>query len=77
MMVYVSDALCDADRAVDLSGGRGLAGRQALCQRGQLRQLAGQQEQALDDYRRAAKLGSQFAKTQVPTLARCAHHMSQ
>lgn len=62
------EALCDADRAVELSAGRGLAGRQALCQRGQLRQLAGQQEQALDDYRRAAKLGSHFAKTQLVAL---------
>ena len=50
---------------MELSGGRGLAGRQALCQRGQLHQLAGQQERALDDYRRAAALGSRFAKTQV------------
>ena len=64
---------------MELSGGRGLAGQQALCQRGQLRQLAGEQEQALDDYRRAAKLGSRFAKTQVclgylthPSLER--HH---
>ncbi|KAF0294670.1 Tetratricopeptide repeat protein 36 [Amphibalanus amphitrite] len=62
------DALSDADRAVELSGGRGLAGRQALCQRGQLHQLAGQQERALDDYRRAAALGSRFAKTQLVAL---------
>ena len=55
---------------MELSGGRGLAGRQALCQRGQLRQLAGQQEQALEDYRQAAQLGSKFAKTQVPSDAR-------
>ncbi|XP_037075778.1 tetratricopeptide repeat protein 36-like isoform X2 [Pollicipes pollicipes] len=63
-----NEAMGDAERAVELSEARGLAGRQALCQRAQLHQLAGQQELALDDYRRAAQLGSQFAKTQLVAL---------
>ncbi|XP_049582025.1 tetratricopeptide repeat protein 36 [Syngnathus scovelli] len=61
-------ALADLDQAVSLSGGRGRTACQALVQRGLLHRLAGQDDKALQDFREAAELGSEFARQQAVLL---------
>jgi len=56
-------ALEDLNKAIELSGGRGLVARQALCQRACIQYLEGRTEEAHQDFTQAASLGSQFAKT--------------
>ena len=57
--------MADLDRAVELSRGRGRAAEQALAQRGIIWRVKGDEEKALEDFKRAAKLGSRFAQKQV------------
>ncbi|XP_033103901.1 tetratricopeptide repeat protein 36-like isoform X1 [Anneissia japonica] len=64
----IKGALEDLDKAILLSEGEGKAGRQAYVQRGLIRRLQGQNESALDDFQKAADLGSEFAKGQVVQL---------
>ncbi|XP_053547327.1 tetratricopeptide repeat protein 36 [Bombina bombina] len=64
----ITGALQDLDKAVELSGGRGLAGRQALVQRGLLCRLQGDNEAARKDLQRAAEQGCSFAKQQLVLL---------
>ncbi|CAI8037346.1 Tetratricopeptide repeat protein 36 [Geodia barretti] len=64
----MEEALSDLNKAVELSGGRGKAGEQALCQRGIIWRVKGEEERALQDFKRAAKLGSRFAQRQVVQL---------
>ncbi|XP_044134479.1 tetratricopeptide repeat protein 36-like isoform X2 [Bufo gargarizans] len=64
----VTGALQDLNRAVELSKGVGIAGRQALVQRGLILRLKGDNEAAREDFQRAAKLGSDFARQQLVLL---------
>lgn len=61
-------ALEDLDRAIALSGGTGQAACQALVQRGLLRRLACQDDEARADFEKAAALGSAFARQQAVAL---------
>lgn len=58
-------AFADLDQAIRLSGGKGKAARQAYTQRGLLHKLQSKNEEALNDFREAAQLGSAFAQAQV------------
>lgn len=61
-------ALEDLDRAISLSGGRGRTACHGLVQRGLLRRLAGQDDDAREDFEKAAELGSEFARQQAVAL---------
>uniref|UniRef100_A0A8C5Q7G2 Tetratricopeptide repeat protein 36 n=1 Tax=Leptobrachium leishanense TaxID=445787 RepID=A0A8C5Q7G2_9ANUR len=58
----VAGALQDLNRAVELSEGKGLVGRQALIQRGLIFLLQKDHDTAKKDLRKAAQHGSVFAK---------------
>lgn len=62
------EALKDLHLAVELSEGKGKAGVQALCQRGALYRWMEQDVKAKEDFTRAAKAGSSFAKSQLVAL---------
>ncbi|XP_070159867.1 tetratricopeptide repeat protein 36-like isoform X2 [Polyergus mexicanus] len=62
------EALKHLHLAVQLSQGKGRAGTQALCQRGALYRWMGQNDEAKKDFVRAAKAGSNFAKSQLVAL---------
>ncbi|XP_024878629.1 tetratricopeptide repeat protein 36 isoform X2 [Temnothorax curvispinosus] len=62
------EALKDLHLAVELSEGKGRAGIQALCQRGALYRWMEQDDKAKEDFIRAAKAGSSFAKSQLVAL---------
>ncbi|XP_073512707.1 tetratricopeptide repeat protein 36 isoform X2 [Phyllobates terribilis] len=64
----VTGALQDLNHAVELSKGMGIAGRQALVQRGLILRLKGKHEAARDDFQKAAQLGSDFARQQLVLL---------
>lgn len=64
----LSEALEDLNSAVELSEGKGRSGVQALCQRGALYRSMEQDDKAKEDFTRAAKAGSSFAKSQLITL---------
>ena len=68
-------ALKDLDRAIHLSEGKGKAGSNALCQRGVLLRKEGRDDDAMEDFKMAAKNGSGFAKAMVvemnPYAAMC------
>ncbi|KAM4650425.1 forkhead box protein N5-like [Discoglossus pictus] len=64
----VTGALQDLDRAVELSEGKGVAGRQALVQRGLILRLQRDDEGARRDMQKAAEQGSEFAKRQLVLL---------
>lgn len=74
-------ALKDLDLAVMLSGSAGRTGCQALVQRGLLRRLACQNEEARMDFEKAAALGSEFARQQAvllnPYAALCNRMLSE
>ena len=65
----------DLDRAIHLSEGKGKAGSNALCQRGVLLRKEGRDDDAMEDFKMAAKNGSGFAKAMVvemnPYAAMC------
>lgn len=63
-----SGALEDLDQAIALSGSAGRTACQGLVQRGLLRRLAGQNDEARVDFEKAAALGSEFARQQAITL---------
>ncbi|XP_018300481.1 tetratricopeptide repeat protein 36 homolog isoform X2 [Mycetomoellerius zeteki] len=62
------EALKDLHLAVELSEGKGRVGIQALCQRGALYRWMEQDDKAREDFTRAAKAGSSFAKSQLVAL---------
>ncbi|NXA42908.1 TTC36 protein, partial [Eudromia elegans] len=62
----VPGALRDLDAAIRL--GRGRAACQSLVQRGLIRRLQGRDEDARQDFARAARLGSAFARRQLVLL---------
>ncbi|CAH0384951.1 unnamed protein product [Bemisia tabaci] len=76
-----SAAMQDLRTAIDLSKGTGRAGCQAFCQRGILYLCQGKDSLAKQDFESAAKLGSQFAKTQLvqmnPYAAMCNQMLHQ
>lgn len=61
----VDRALEDLNNAINLGQTNRHAAAQALCQRGLIHRLRGQDQEALADFKEAAKLGSQFAKNQL------------
>ncbi|XP_038610609.1 tetratricopeptide repeat protein 36 [Tachyglossus aculeatus] len=61
-------ALQDLGRAIALSRGRGRVARQAYVQRGLLARLDGREDDAREDFERAARLGSPFARRQLVLL---------
>ncbi len=70
MQVYrllneVDLALADLDKAINLSKGHGKVAEQSFIQRGLIRRLKGDDEDALTDFKSAANLGSRFARKQV------------
>lgn len=71
----ISSALEDLNKAIELSRGKGAAATQAYTQRGLIHRLNGAEEKALEDFTKAAELGSAFAKTMVvqmnPYAAMC------
>uniref|UniRef100_A0A8C4N7B1 Tetratricopeptide repeat protein 36 n=1 Tax=Eptatretus burgeri TaxID=7764 RepID=A0A8C4N7B1_EPTBU len=63
-----TEAMADLDKAIELSRGRGPAACQAFVQRGLIHRLNGSDGGALQDLRRAATLGSPFARRLVAQL---------
>ncbi|XP_017271768.1 tetratricopeptide repeat protein 36 [Kryptolebias marmoratus] len=61
-------ALRDLDQAIALSGKTGRSACQALVQRGLLRRLECQNDEARADFEKAAALGSEFARQQAVLL---------
>ncbi|KAM4566535.1 tetratricopeptide repeat protein 36 [Odontesthes bonariensis] len=61
-------ALQDLDRAIALSGSTGRTVCQALVQRGLLRRLICRNDEAREDFEKAAALGSEFARQQAVVL---------
>ncbi|XP_028818443.1 tetratricopeptide repeat protein 36 [Denticeps clupeoides] len=61
-------AIVDLERAISLSGGAGRSACQALVQRGLLLRLANRGDEARQDFERAARLGSEFARQQAVQL---------
>ncbi|KAF7218740.1 tetratricopeptide repeat protein 36 [Nothobranchius furzeri] len=74
-------ALQDLDHAISLSGSTGRSACQALVQRGLLRRLACQNDEARADFEKAATLGSEFARQQAvllnPYAAMCNKMLSE
>ena len=64
----ISNALEDLNKAIELSRDKGAAAAQAYTQRGLIHRLNGAEEKALEDFSKAAELGSAFAKTMVVQL---------
>ena len=57
--------MADLDKAIELSRGRGKVAENAYTQRGIIRKVRGEEEEALEDFKKAAYLGSSFAHRQV------------
>ncbi|XP_076318749.1 tetratricopeptide repeat protein 36 homolog [Tachypleus tridentatus] len=74
-------AVLDLNNAINMSEGKGKAACQAYCQRALLHCLHKDDELALEDFKRAAALGSEFAKAQVvrmnPYAALCNQMLSR
>lgn len=74
-MIFFAEAKIDLNNAINLSGGKGRAGCQALCQRGLIHLKEKNEKDAKSDFEAAAKLGSRFAKAQLvqmnPYAAMC------
>ncbi|RWS02501.1 tetratricopeptide repeat protein-like protein, partial [Dinothrombium tinctorium] len=62
------DALKNLNIAINLSSNKRNTLRQSLCQRALIYRLKGKDEECLNDFKEAAKLGSEFAKQQVVQL---------
>lgn len=60
-----TEAMVDLNNAINLSQGKCKAARQALCQRGMIHRRQGRDCEAKLDFEAAAKLGSEFAKSQI------------
>ncbi|NWW45781.1 TTC36 protein, partial [Pedionomus torquatus] len=64
----VAGALRDLEAAIRLSRGRGRAACQSFVQRGLIHRLQAREEAAQQDFERAARLGSSFARRQLVLL---------
>ncbi|XP_033763281.1 tetratricopeptide repeat protein 36-like [Pecten maximus] len=77
----VQGALQDLNKAIELCDAKGSAACQAFTQRGLVFKLEGDDEKALEDFKRAAALGGQFARQQVvamnPYAALCNQMLSE
>ncbi|EDV23953.1 uncharacterized protein TRIADDRAFT_26445 [Trichoplax adhaerens] len=76
----IDGAMADLDKTIEFSSGKGLSASQAYTQRALLKKLSGDDDAALDDFKRAAALGNDFAKAQVvemnPYAAMCNQMLS-
>ena len=61
-------ASADLDKALDLCGNKGPVAGQAFTQRALVHKLNGDDGAALEDFKKAAKLGNSFAKSQVAEM---------
>ena len=61
----MDEALADLNKAIELSGGRGKAAELAFTQRGIIWRVKGDDEKAVEDFKKAGKLGNRFAQKQV------------
>ncbi|KAG8180919.1 hypothetical protein JTE90_020146 [Oedothorax gibbosus] len=61
----ISAATKDLDSAIRLSGGTGKSACLAYCQRAIVHRLQGEQKEAVEDFKKAAELGSDFARSQL------------
>jgi tetratricopeptide (TPR) repeat protein len=68
LLANVQDAESDLDKAIELSRGRGRVACQAYTQRGLVRKLQGKTELALEDFGKAAALGSHFSRSQIVSM---------
>lgn len=77
----IDGALEDLNKAIELSRGEGTAACQAYTQRALIFRLEKRDEDALADFKRAANLGSSFARAQVvqlnPYAAMCNQMLSE
>lgn len=62
-----TEALEDLNSAISLSNGKGKSACQAFTQRAMIYRLKERDDQAKEDFQKAAELGSEFAKAQVFT----------
>jgi len=60
--------LIDLNKAIEFSNGKGFTASQAYTQRGLMFKLNKDNENALDDFRKASKLGNAFAKQQITEM---------
>ncbi len=67
-MNKVDEAMADLDTTIKLSSGYGKAAEQAYTQRGLILMLRGNEDDALEDFKAAARLGNKFAQSQVVKL---------
>jgi len=58
-------AMCDLDKAIELSGGQGKTASFAFTQRALILKMRGEKKKALEDFKKAADLGNLFAKKEV------------
>ena len=61
-------ALNDLNKAIELCNGKGFTASQAYAQRGLMSKLSNDNENALDDFRKASRLGNAFAKQQITEM---------
>jgi len=75
------DAISDLDEALKLSNGKGTVAAKTYTQMGMINRLHGETEFAKENYKKAAELGSSFAKRQLvemnPYSAMCNAMLSQ
>lgn len=64
----IPSALEDLNKAIQLGEDRGAATAQAYTQRALIHRLNGNEDKALEDFTKAAELGSAFAKSMVVQL---------
>lgn len=64
----IPSALEDLNKAIQLGEDRGTATAQAYTQRALIHRLNGNEDKALEDFTKAAELGSAFAKSMVVQL---------
>ncbi len=74
-------ASSDLDKALELCHSEGQVAGQAFTQRALIHKLNGDNNAALEDFKKAAKLGNSFAKSQVaemnPYAALCNQMLAQ
>jgi len=64
----IEEAIADLNKAIELSEGKGKSAAQAYSQRALIYQLRNDNDLAREDYEKASKLGSNFAKMQLVAL---------
>lgn len=64
-MFSFAAALHDLNNAINLSDGKGRSACLALCQRALIYRFQDKHEMAVDDFKKAATMGSDFARSQL------------